>query len=263
MSDLVDLKGRVAAVTGGGQGVGRQIAHHLAAHGAGGVAVVDYFPERAECVVDEIEATGNRALAVHCDVTDHDAVTNAFATINRRLGAVGILVNNAGNSGASSEVGDPRPFWLTEPADWEPWIAVNLYGVMHCTRAVLPAMVEQRYGRIVTITSDAGRVGQANLVHYSAAKAGAAGFMRAIARAAGRYFITANCVSLGVMRTPAGEDGWLANPDEVRKVLTNYVLRRVGEPEDAANMVAFLASDAASWVTGQTIPVNGGYAFSL
>ncbi|HEX2785414.1 MAG TPA: SDR family NAD(P)-dependent oxidoreductase [Ilumatobacteraceae bacterium] len=262
MADLVDLKGHVAVVTGGGQGVGREIVLHLAAHGAGGVAILDYFADRAEAVAKEVEALGCRALPVGCDVTSYPAVQAAFAKVGDDLGPVDILVNNAGNSGTASEVGDPRSFWLTDPSDWEPWLAVNLYGVMHCTRAALPLMVERAYGRIVTITSDAGRVGQANLVHYSAGKAGAAGFMRAIARAVGRYSITANCVSLGVMRTPAGEAGWLSDPEEVRKVLSRYVLRRVGEPADAANMVVFLASDAASWITGQTIPVNGGYAFS-
>ena len=259
---LLDLHGRIALVTGGGQGVGREICHFLAAHNAGGVAVLDFYADRAGHVVDEIEELGSRALAVTCDVTDFDLVCQAVAQVGRELGPVEILVNNAGNSGADGGTSDGKVFWESEPDDWRPWLAVNLEGVLNCTGAVARGMVERGYGRVVTIVSDAARVGEPHLVAYSAAKAGAAGFTRAFAKAAGRHGITANCVSLAAMRTPALET-WLEDEEAVKAMLRKLVIRRVGEPSDAAALVLFLASDAASWITGQTYSVNGGYAMGV
>jgi 3-oxoacyl-[acyl-carrier protein] reductase len=123
-------------------------------------------------------------------------------------------------------------------------------------------MIENGYGRIVNVISDAGRVGDVTLEVYSAAKAGAAGFTRAIARTLGKHGITANCVSLAVIRTPTLEKK-LSDPDVFKKMMANYIIRRPGEPEDAANMILMLGSDAAGWVTGQTYPVNGGFSLAL
>jgi 3-oxoacyl-[acyl-carrier protein] reductase len=259
---LLDLQGRIALVTGGGQGVGREICHYLAAHNAGGVAVLDFYGERARHVVDELVQLGGRGLAVTCDVTDFALVSDAVARAERELGPIEILVNNAGNSGADGGTSEEKAFWESEPDDWRPWLAVNLEGVLNCTSAVARGMVERRYGRVVTIVSDAARVGEPHLVAYSAAKAGAAGFTRAFAKAAGRHGITANCVSLAAMRTPALE-AWLEDEEAVKTMLRKLVIRRVGEPTDAAALVLFLVSDAASWITGQTYSVNGGYAMGV
>ncbi len=259
---LLDLQGRVALVTGGGQGVGREICHYLAAHNAGGVAVLDISADRAGHVVRELEKRDSRGLAVTCDVTDFAAVCDAVAQAERALGPVEILVNNAGNSGADGGTSETKAFWESEPGDWRPWLAVNLDGVLNCTGAVARGMVERGYGRVVTIVSDAARVGEPHLVAYSAAKAGAAGFTRAFAKAAGRYGVTANCVSLAAIRTPALE-AWLEDEEAVKAMLRKLVIRRVGEPSDAAALVLFLASDAASWITGQTYSVNGGYAMGV
>jgi 3-oxoacyl-[acyl-carrier protein] reductase len=259
--DLLSLEGKVALVTGAGQGVGRQVALHLAAHGAA-VVVNDFFAERAEGVVAEVEALGGRGLALQSDVSDFEGVGAMVATAEAELGPLDILVNNAGNAGPQLSILDATPFWETGPADWEPWLAANFYGVLNCTNAALGGMVERGYGRIVTVVSDAGRVGEPSFVVYSGAKAGAAGFMRAIARAAGGAGVTANCVALSAMRTPATEA--ITEQDEaVKRLLRSYVIRRLGEPDDAANLVLFLASDAASWITGQTYPVNGGYAMAV
>jgi 3-oxoacyl-[acyl-carrier protein] reductase len=138
----------------------------------------------------------------------------------------------------------------------------NFFGVLNATNAVVRGMVERGYGRIVTVVSDAGRVGEPNFVVYSGAKAGAAGFIRGLAKAVGEAGVTANCVALSAMRTPATE-AITADEDAVRRLLRGYVIRRLGEPDDAANMALFLASDAASWITGQTYPVNGGYTMSV
>lgn len=262
MSDLLDLKGRIALITGAGQGVGRQIALHFAQHNAGGVAVNDYYAERAAKVAEEISKLGVRAIPLQADVGDLAAVSNMLSEAERQLGHVEILVNNAGNAGHAMTLTDRQPFWETSPEEWSNWLRPNLYGVLNTARASLAGMRTRRYGRIVTVISDAGRVGEAPYIVYSAAKAGAAGFTRALARAVGRDGINVNCVSLSIIKTPATA-GPLTDPDRVKKVLRNYPTGRLGEPEDAANMVLFLSSDAASWITGQTVPVNGGYSFAM
>lgn len=262
MTNILDLKGRVGLVTGAGQGVGRQIALHFASNNAGAVIVNDFLRERAEAVAAEVEKLGCKAMAAQCDVTELRAVIEMFERARDKFGAVDVLVNNAGNAGANPRAVLRKPFWEQEPADWQPFLGVNLYGVLNCVRAGAPAMIARNYGRIVTVISDAGRVGEPHLEVYSGAKAGAAGFMRAIARSLGRYSITANCVALGTTRTPATA-GATSSEELAKRILRSYTIRRFGEPEDAANMVLFLASDASSWVTGQTIPVNGGYSFAM
>ena len=226
-----------------------------------GVVVNDYFLDRAEAVAGEIEAAGGTALALQADVTDLDRVEAMVREAEERFGAVDILVNNAGNAGPTGDVADMKPFWETGPADWDAWMGTNFYGVLNCCRAVVPGMMKRRYGRIVTVISDAGRVGEPHLAVYSGAKAGAAGFMRALAKAVGRAEITANCVALSGIRTP-GVAGLLSD-EAVTKILKSYTIRRLGQPDDAAGLILFLSSDAASWITGQTYPVNGGYAVSV
>ena len=168
--DILDLGGRVALVTGAGQGIGRQIALHLAGHGSGGVAVNDYHLERAEAVAEEIRASGGKAIAVQADVTDLAAVKAMVEKVQAALGPVGVLVNNAGNLGATPTEDARKPFWETGPDAWNQAIGVNLYGVLNCTAAVTPGMIARKApGRIITIVSDAGRNGEPGLEAYSAA----------------------------------------------------------------------------------------------
>ncbi|MEJ2864769.1 SDR family NAD(P)-dependent oxidoreductase [Actinomycetospora flava] len=259
--NVLDMTGRTVLVTGAGQGVGRQVALHCAAHGAA-VAVNDFHADRAEAVAAELAEAGAKAVGLPGDVTDLDGVTAMVAEAGRALGPVDVLVNNAGNAGpAEDPLSHTPPFWETGPEDWQPWIATNFYGVLNASRAVLPGMVERGYGRIVTVISDAGRTGEANLAVYGGAKAGAAGFCRGLAKAVGRHGITVNCVALSTIETPTIAPA-IADPEVAKKMLRGYVVRRFGQPSDAANAVLFLASDAASWVTGQTYPVNGGYAIT-
>src|SRR5690606_19951024 len=136
------------------------------------------------------------------------------------------------------------------------------YGVINSCTAVIPGMIERNHGRIVTVISDAGRVGESGLEIYSGAKAGAAGFSRAIARSLGRHQITANCVAIGATLTPPIKARLEADPERYRKIMQKYVIRRPGTPEDVANRVLYLASPASAWITGQTYPVNGGFSFS-
>ena len=142
-------------------------------------------------------------------------------------------------------------------------MAVNFDGVLNCTSQVIPGMIEANGGRIITIISDAGRWGDVGLAIYAGAKAGAAGFMRSVARTLGRYNITANCVAIAATVTPATQAGLTGDPEQVKRVLRNYIIRRPGQPADVANMVLFLASDSNGWITGQTYPVNGGFSLAL
>jgi NAD(P)-dependent dehydrogenase (short-subunit alcohol dehydrogenase family) len=260
MSFTIDLEGRRALVTGAGQGVGLGIARALADAGAA-VAVNDIRSQQAEAAVEELRAAGAKADPVPFDVTDWGQVSAAIDG----YGGIDILVNNAGNAGAEGFPGIIE-FARSDPADWQRYIAVNLLGVMHCTRAVLPAMISANWGRVVTIVSDAARHGDAKVAAYAAAKAGAAGLCRSIAREVGRHAITVNCVSLGTIETPTTARPRPDTPEAEeaeRLALRPYVIRRRGTPDDVSGLVTYLVSPLASWITGQTYAVNGGYTFSL
>jgi 3-oxoacyl-[acyl-carrier protein] reductase len=264
-SELLDLGGQAAFVTGAGQGAGRGIALMLARHNAGGVAVNDFVMERAEAVAAEIAALGLRAVPVQADVSDHASVATAFAKARAALGPITLLVNNAGNAGPAATMGRSPLFWETQPSEWDRYFATNLRGVMNCCHLALPQMVEHKRGRIVTIVSVSGRVGEPRLAAYSAAKAGAAGFVRSIAKETGRFGITCNAISLSTLAPPMNEEQmakFLAG-DQAKAQLSRYTIRRFGKPDDVAAMTLFLCSEAASWITGQTYPVNGGYSFAV
>jgi NAD(P)-dependent dehydrogenase (short-subunit alcohol dehydrogenase family) len=247
-----DLAGRRALVTGAGQGVGRAVSLALAGCGAA-VAVNDYVIGRAESTVAAIRAAGGAASALPFDVSDLPAVQAAVGA----AGPFDVLVNNAGNGGAAGWTA-MVPFAETDPRDWAGTISVNFFGVLNCTHSVLPGMIGARWGRVVTVISDAGRVGEPNLAVYGAAKAAAAGLTRTVAKEVGRYGITANNVSLATIVPPSSPE-----PPDAAARLKKYVIRRFGTPEDAAALVAFLASPASGWITGQTYPVNGGYSLNL
>ncbi len=263
--DLLDLGGQGALVSGAGQGAGRGIALMLARHNAGGVAVNDFVVERSEAVAAEIAALGVRAVAVQADVGEHASVVAAFAKARAALGPITILVNNAGNAGPAATMGYSPLFWETSPSDWDRFFRTNLQGVMNCCHVALPEMVAHKRGRIVTIVSDSGRIGEPRLAAYAAAKAGAAGFVRSIAKEAGRFGITCNAISLSTLEPPMSESQlaqFLAS-DQSKAQLSRYTIRRYGKPDDVAAMTLFLCSEAASWITGQTYPVNGGYSFAV
>jgi 3-oxoacyl-[acyl-carrier protein] reductase len=245
------LTGRRALVTGGGQGVGAVIGRALASAGAT-VVINDVDPDRAGECASEI---GHGAVGHAADVTDLAAVT----AMAEQTGPWDIVVNNAGMAGASAQLA-LTAFADTDEASWAAPLAVNVNGVLNVTRAALPAVIANGWGRIVTIVSDAGRVGDGGLAVYAAAKAAAAGFMRSIARENGKFGITANCISLGTMQIPERDT---RTPEQVAAQVRRYPLRRLGHPDDVAGLVVLLASSAGSWITGQTIPVNGGYSSAL
>jgi 2-hydroxycyclohexanecarboxyl-CoA dehydrogenase len=243
---VIELRGRTALVTGAGRNVGAGIAQTLGRCGAA-VAVNDLVADRAASVVADLQAAGVAALAVPGDVTDHAAVEAMVARAQDHFGAVDILVNNAG---VPAEGAPAVRFRDVPVADWDRYLDLNLRAVLSCTRAVLDGMCERGWGRVVTITSEAGRIGQPpGLALYAAAKAGAAGFTRVVAREVGRHGVTVNCVSLGTI------DNFTPRDEIVRAT----PMRRYGTPDDVGAAVAYLASEGAGWVTGQTLPVNGGY----
>jgi 3-oxoacyl-[acyl-carrier protein] reductase len=261
---MLDLGGQVALVTGGGQGAGRGIALMLARHNAR-VAVNDFVLDRAEAVAEEIRAEGGEAIAVQADVGDLDSVRAAVAQAATKFAPVALLVNNAGMAGPNASMGHAPLFWESDPAEWDRYFRTNTRGVLNCCHAALPAMVAQKTGRIVTIVSDSGRVGEPRLSVYAAAKAAAAGFVRSLAKETGRFGITCNAISLSTLEPamdPETLAGFMAS-DRVKAQLSHYVIRRFGKPDDVAAMALFLCSEAAGWITGQTYPVNGGYSFTV
>ena len=244
---MFDLSGKVALVTGAGQNVGAGIARALAARGAA-VAVNDLHAERAEQVAKEIEAAGGRAIAAPFDVTSPDAVQSAVASIASRLAPVDVLVNNAG---VPDGMGLTR-FRDYDPARYAQMIDLNLYGVLHCTRAVVDGMCARRFGRIVTISSGAGQVGlPIGVSLYGAGKGGAIAFMRHLAIELARDGVTANTLALGLMSN-AGDAA------ATKAIAATVPVGRLGTPDDVGAAVVYLASPEASWITGQTIGLNGG-----
>lgn len=255
----IDLRGRVALVTGAGGGVGREIARALAGVGAS-VWVNDLVGERAAEAADELgkEAAraGGDARPVAADVTN----ASAIRTMRQETGPVDIVVNNAG---LPLRRFDLKRFAETEPASWHEWIEINLFAVMQVTHAYLSSMLEQGWGRVLAIVSDAGRVGERGQVVYGAAKAGAMGFVRGLAMEVGRSGVTANCLALGSIRHGVIAEAYDRSPEIEQKILRNYPVGRLGSPDDPAPLAVLLCSEAGSWITGQVYPVNGGYSSSL
>ena len=238
-------------MTGGASGIGAATSRRLAAEGAR-VAVTDMNAEGARQVADEIDGA-----AFELDVRSGESIAAALAGTEAELGPVDVLVNNAGYD-------EWGWFTKTDPDLWDRVLAVNLRGVIAVTHAVLPGMQERRYGRIVTTASEAGRVGSSGSAIYSAAKAGVIGFMKALAIENGRYGITCNAVAPGPIETPllmgAPEALGEIGNRLVETMVASTNLRRLGQPEEVAGAIAFLASDDASYVTGQTLGVSGGLA---
>jgi 2-hydroxycyclohexanecarboxyl-CoA dehydrogenase len=241
----VRLEGRRALVTGGASGIGAAVARRLAAEGAE-VTIGDLDLEGATEVAGEISG-----LPIQLDVTD---LGSAQAAVDSAGKPLDILVNNAG----TDEFGF---FTETTPEQWEKVIAVNLKGVLNCTFAALPSMQEAGYGRIVSIASEAGRVGSKGSAVYSAAKAGVIGFTKVMARENARFNINANAIAPGPIETPllmqAREFGEIGEKI-IENMKAGTQLRRLGQPEEVAAAVAFLASEDASYVTGEILGVSGG-----
>lgn len=244
---MFDLTGRVALVTGAGQGVGAGIARMLARQGAA-VVVNDFWKERAEATAASLSEEGARAAAIPFDVTDIDAVRDGFAAAEAALGPVEILVNNAG---VPPEMG-VKPFREMSPDDWRPYVDLNLYGVMNCCHAVIDGLCERGWGRIITISSGAGTIGLGlGVSAYAAGKGGGISFMRHLAIESAKLGVTANTIAIGLIDN---QD----RPEVTEHLARTIPVGRLGQPDDIGALCVYLASEEAGWMTGQTIELNGG-----
>ena len=257
------LKEKNVIVTGGGSNIGRSIVHAFAAEGSN-ITIAELSPSQGEVVAGEVSQmnTGSRVKVIACDVTDPEQVNEMVAKSVAEFGSVDVLVNNVGWTVDRLFMEKPR-------SEWEREVQVNLWGAINCIHAVLPGMIEKEAGAIVCISSDAGRMGEYREAVYSACKAGVIALSKSVARETGRYGLRLNVVCPGLVVPPedesiSEESMWtemrgIFTEDVREKVERNYLFRRMGTAQEVANAVVFLASDAASFITGQTLSVSGGY----
>lgn len=244
------LKGDVAIVTGGSRGIGRAIVEELAKCGAA-VSIISRTQSENEAFSKELNAKGYRTIAIQGDVTKSEDVKRAVQITEKELGPIKILVNNAGWD-------QIERFVESDEEDWLKVIDINLLGQMRFCREVAPLMIERNYGRIINISSDAGRVGTSGQVAYSAAKGGVIAFTKGLAREIVRYGITVNCVAPGPTNTPLFDEVREQSPKLYDALIKAIPMRRAGESEEVAYFVAMIAAKDAAYMTGQTLSVSGG-----
>ena len=242
----MNINGQTALITGAGRGIGKTIAVKLAESGSD-IAIADMNPV-SDDVLREIEKNGTKCLAYQLDVTDVEAVDSVVKKIIDETGGIHILVNNAG-------ITQDNLFMRMKPEQWSQVIDVNLNGVFHVTKAVIRTMVKQHSGRIINISSVVGFSGNPGQVNYSSTKSGLIGFTKSLSREVGTRGITVNAVAPGFINTAMTQ---ALNESQQQAILSQIPLGRMGEAEDIANAVAFLASDEASYITGTVLHVNGG-----
>jgi 3-oxoacyl-[acyl-carrier protein] reductase len=242
----LDLSGKVAIITGASRGIGRQTALTLA--GAGATVVLTSRGDASAAVAAEVTAAGGQALALAADVADGEAVQRVVETTVERFGRIDVLVNNAG-------ITRDQLLLRMKRDDWDAVVATNLTGTFLCTQAVLRTMLKQRSGRIISISSVVGQSGNPGQTNYAATKAGIIGFSKALAREVASRSITVNVVAPGLIDTDMTRD---ISTDAQANWASAIPLGRLGTPDDVAAAVCFLASDAAGYITGQVLAVNGG-----
>jgi 2-hydroxycyclohexanecarboxyl-CoA dehydrogenase len=243
---------KVAIVTGGGRGIGKAIAVRLAQEGAK-VMIVDKNPDTLKDTIEGIKKDGGQATAIVADMTKKEDVSRMVQTTMEQLGRIDILVNNVG-------LFTFEPFLDTKEEEWDRLLALNLKSTLLCSQAVLKEMIKKSYGKIINISSDAGKIGMTTMASYSAAKAGVTGLTKTLAREMARYNININCVCPGLVDTQLTTDLMAFAPELKEKMIKAIPFRRLATPEDVTAAVCFFASDEASYITGQSLSVNGGQA---
>ncbi|WP_202815374.1 MULTISPECIES: SDR family NAD(P)-dependent oxidoreductase [Peribacillus] len=241
---------RMAFITGAGSGIGREISKKLASRNIN-VIVADINLKNAEETVSLIEKSGFEARAVHCDVTKLESVKKAVEESVNYYHRIDILVNNAGWDKV-------EPFLKSDPSTWKRIIDINLLGQIHTSKEILPLMIENGYGKVVNIASDAARVGSSGEAVYSAAKGGVIAFTKTIAREMARHKLNINCIAPGPADTPLFQEIGSYNEGIVGALEKAIPFRRLAQPEDIASAVAYFVSEEAGYITGQTLSVNGG-----
>lgn len=244
----MDLSGKIALVTGGSRGIGREIAIELAKHGASIAISYVSNEEKAIEVIESIQEYSVKAMCVKADVSREEEVERLVDTVKKQLGPIDILVNNAG-------INMDALIIRMKTQEWDQVIDTNLKGTYLCTRLVAKDMLKKRYGKIINITSVAGVAGNIGQSNYSASKAGIIGFTKAVAKELASRNINVNAIAPGLIETDMAQ----ALKEEIRESLIKSVpMGRLGSPKDIANIVVFLASDKSDYITGQTINVDGG-----
>jgi len=248
------FRGKVAIVTGAASGIGMAIAEAMSREGAS-LVISDINKEGLEKVAKEISKSGGRVLPVKTDISKEDEVEQMVESSIVQYGRVDILVNNAAFLGSSYH---QKPFADTQVAEWRAEIDVTLIGTLLCCKAVTSHMLKQKSGRIISVSSDAGKMGIPQMAIYSSCKAALAGFSRALAQELAADGITVNCISPGPIETPTVTAILKRTPGQKEAWLANVPVCRLGKPDEIASMVVFLASDEAAWITGQDYSVDGG-----
>jgi len=250
------LRDQIVLVTGAGQGLGRAIGLAFAREGAHVAFHYHSSADGAEAAARDAQSLGVKAMAVGADLRDDGAVAAAIARVERELGPIAVLVNNAAATRR-------QPFLESTAADWASQVDVTVSGTLRITHAVAKRMATRRAGAIVNLMGDSGRVGESGLLVTATARASTVGLTKSLAKELARYGIRANCVSLALVQTEnfAEHAGGVAD-ERMQKLLAQYPLRRLGRPEDVTPMILLLASPLSSWTTGQVVSVNGGYAMA-
>ena len=246
----LNLENKVALVTGGGRDIGKLISLNLAAEKA--IVAVNYnsSSNEAEETISTIKKNGGKAKAYKGDISNYYEIKKTIEKINSDFGNIDFLINNAGYTRIEK-------FKESSPKEWDKQIDICLKGTINCCHLVIEKMIENKSGRIINVVGDSSRIGEANLSVTAAARGGTIALGKSLAKELGRYSITVNTISLGLVKTSHSNNEFLEK--NMEKILKSYPLKRIGQADDVAPMVTFLCSSNANWITGQVISINGGF----
>jgi len=244
------IENKVAIVTGGASGIGEKTAEYFVQDGAK-VLVADVNRERLEKIVNSLKGKGREVKGIACDVTREQEVSRMVQEAVTHFGTIDFLVNCAGVGGGM------KPLETAERKDWQRILEINLIGTVHCCKAVMPVLRAKNEGRIINIASEAGVSGEKGLEIYAASKGGVIALTKSLAKSLGRNNVTVNAIAPAFVHSPMTA---FLDAETEKKWLKMYIIKRLGETKDVASMIVFLCSDRCSWITGQTISVNGGFS---